>query len=174
MLVSKLNALHALASSICGACPESTPVITHVDWRPREIPLKKGSIRGFHPGLRRGTAIPFESLHECDVICALIAQPGLLHIESQPFTIHFEIDGARHRYTPDLMLEFSEVPACLEPLGFERLTLVECKPRSKLRDSSQALLRARAALQVMSSAPLIVVVDAQLTPAVWEEVAHAA
>lgn len=167
------RASNAPTPCVLGAYPDSTPIITHVDWRARKIPLKKGSIRGFHPGIESGSEIQFESLLECEVISALVAQPDLLSIESQPFTAHFEVEGKKHRYTPDLLVTFTKVPSELERRGFERLTLVECKPQCKLMDSSQSLLRARTALRSMSSAPLVVVVDAQLTTATWE-VAHAA
>lgn len=158
---------------VLGVYPDSPPIITNVDWRVRKVPLKKGSIRGFHPGVNGGSEIQFESLLECQIISALADQPGLVNIESQPFTVHFQVDGRSHRYTPDLLVTFSEISSDLERRGFQRMTLVECKPRAKLQEVSQALCRARGAIQALTSIPLLVIVDSRLTPAVWE-VTHAA
>jgi len=140
-------------------------VVDWVDWRTRRIPLKKGSIRGFHPGRLGEAAIPFESLGECEAISALLKYEDVSEIQSQPFTIHFRADNQRHRYTPDLLVQFRSVPNDLFEKGFERLTLVECKPPSKLPDYASSTVLNRAAIAEITSVPLVVVIDAALTTA---------
>jgi len=150
----------------------SAPVVTHVAWQARSIPLKKGSIRGFHPGRPGGSGIQFESLLECDIIGRLLGYPELVSLQSQPFTVHFDVSGAKHRYTPDLLVELRQVPADLARLGFERLTVVECKPPERVDECAEMLARARAAIGEIMSAPLVIITDRSLATRAWE-VAHA-
>jgi hypothetical protein len=151
----------AAATSFVPVIPDEIPIIHSVAWGSRRIPLRRGSIRGFHPGL--GDALQFESLLECDVISALLSHSELSAIQSQPYTIHFQLGETHHRYTPDLLVEFFKVPDSLDALGFRRLTVIECKPRAKLANNAALLGRAYAAIRQITSAPMLIVTDASLT-----------
>jgi len=172
MFLAQQNVQRAQKAPIPTQSLKATPVVTHVAWQARSIPLKKGSIRGFHPGFPGCSAIQFESLLECNVIGRLLAYPELVSLQSQPFTVHFDIGGTKHRYTPDLLVELRQVPADLARLGFERLTVVECKPSERVDECAEMLARARAAIGEIMSAPLVIVTDGSLATHAWE-VTHA-
>lgn len=143
--------------------PAPCVIVDRVDWHARRIPMKKGSIRGFHPGRLGESAIPFESLLECNVIAALLARDEVASVLPQPFTIHFRVDDKPHRYTPDLLVQFRSVPNELAEKGFRRLTLVECKPFCKVAGFAASLVRNRSAIAEITSIPLLVITNAALT-----------
>jgi len=148
--------------------PDDVPDVIRVSWAARQIPVKRGSIRGFHPNPLSCSAIAFESLLECDVISALLAQPGILTIQSQPLTIWYRLGNKVYSYTPDLMVAFRKVPEELAERGFGSLSLIECKPEAKLAGCSIALSRAFAALREVTSAPLLIVTNSSLQCIEWE------
>lgn len=148
--------------------PEDVPVVTRVSWAARRIPVKRGSIRGFHPNPLSSSAIAFESLLECNVISALLAHPEVLTIQSQPLTIWYRLGNKVYSYTPDLMVTFRNVPEELAERGFGRLSLIECKPEVKLAGCAIVLSRAFAALREVTSAPLLIVTNSSLQCIEWE------
>ena len=148
--------------------PADVPVVIRVSWAARRIPVKRGSIRGFHPNPFSSGGIPFESLLECNVISALLAHPEVLTIQAQPLTIWYRLGNKVYSYTPDLMVTFRNVPEELSARGFGRLSLVECKPEAKLAGCAIALSRAFAALREVTSAPLLIVTNSSLQCIEWE------
>jgi hypothetical protein len=149
----------------CPVFPTVAPVVTGIEWNRRRIPLSHGSVRGFHPG--RDEAIPFESLLECHTIDALLRFSQVKRVRSQPVTLRFTVGEIAFRYTPDLLVEFTQVPDELAALGYERSCLIECKPTAKLPKNAELLGRAYAALRTVSSLPLLIVSEGSLAPAPW-------
>ncbi|SDX70745.1 hypothetical protein SAMN05421681_10776 [Lysobacter enzymogenes] len=108
----------------------------------RRIPLSRSThMRGWHPVREGHPATPFESYLECRVISVLARYPQLVSIKSQPVTIFYRHDGRAHRYTPDLLVQLSEVPIALKVLGFEALTYVEVKPQRRAIEVEDTLQR---------------------------------
>lgn len=135
----------------------------------RAVPLSYGKhIRGYHP-IRPGHGrIPFESLIERDTMTALAKLPQLIKMEAQPLTVFFEADGVRHRYTPDIRVTLSEVPFELECLGFERVTLIECKPAQKLAKQRLELQRNFQAIRMAVDIPQVLILDEDLDKGLLE------
>lgn len=156
--------------------PRNAPRIIRVEWSARRIPIVRGgNIRGFHPNRLGGKhPLEFESLLECSVISTLLDRPELKGLTTQPLTIYFSVAGRQHRYTPDLLLEFHEVPEDLAALGFERVSLIECKPAAMLEEQRVVLGRAFAALRELTSTPLLIITSHTLDTVSWEGLDNAA
>lgn len=108
----------------------------------RSIPLSRSThIRGWCPVREGHPAIAFESRLECRVITVLARYPQLVSIKSQPVTIFYRHDTRAHRYTPDFLVQLSEVPIALKVLGFEALTFVEVKPQRRAIEAEGTLRR---------------------------------
>ncbi|MEG3791252.1 hypothetical protein V1318_14070 [Lysobacter sp. CCNWLW3] len=108
----------------------------------RRIPLSHSThVRGWHPVREGHPAVAFESYLERRAISALARYRQLVWIKTQPVTILYRHDGRAHRYTPDLLVQLSEVPAALAALGFEALTYVEVKPQRRAIEAEQTLRR---------------------------------
>jgi len=151
----------------------SEPVtITKILWKQRKIRMTRGSIRGFVPGRPGEDSIAFESLLERDTISWLLQMPETRRLWSQPFTLHYVCQEKRRKYTPDLLVEFTEVPAALEREGFGRFTVIECKPPEELPKNERVLALARAGLEQITSAPFVVVLSPTLRVAAWEDASH--
>lgn len=145
---------------------DSTPLVLEIIWRQRQIPLARGgNIRGFFPF--RGESIPFESLLERDVLRTFAAMPEVKRITSQPFTIHFYYEGKVSKYTPDFLVEFFYVPEWLAERGFDRMTLIECKPAHRISACAIQLSCAYRAIREVMSTPFFVLTDAALSMIPW-------
>lgn len=151
-------------------CLHEVPTVLRVVWRERKIPIARGSIRGFYPRGPGAEPIAFESLLERDVLAELLQFHETRQVVSQPVTLHYRLGDRIYQYTPDLLIEFANVPQMLVRRGFGRLSLIECKPKSKVCHNDVVLGRARAALEQITSAPLVVVTDSRLSVASWEVV----
>lgn len=69
----------------------------------------------------------FESSLERDWMICLDFDPAVTLIREQPFSIFYDVDGERRRYTPDVLAQYS-APHC-EP----RVIVYEVKPLADLR-----------------------------------------
>lgn len=165
MLIARANRGVVPPCPFCPVFPTVAPVVTDIEWNCRRIPLAHGSIRGFHPG--RDEAIPFESLLECHTIDALLRYRQVKCVKSQPVTFRFTVGENVFQYTPDLLVEFTRVPAKLAAHGYERLSLIECKPKAKLPENAELLGRAYAAVRTVLSAPLLLVSEGSLATTSW-------
>lgn len=77
----------------------------------------------------------FESSLERDWLRLLDFDPSVVALREQPFTIYYEADGRRTRYTPDVLVEYSQDRRA-------RTVVYEVKPLETLRSDWQ-LLRPR-------------------------------
>jgi len=85
--------------------------------------------------LKAGGTASFESSLERDWLLVLDFDPSVRRIIPQPFTLCYDANDARRRYTPDVLVERVGV-------GFEPSTIVyEIKPRDELRASWNAYRR---------------------------------
>jgi hypothetical protein len=142
--------------------------------RHRAIPLSYGvHVRGHHPVREGHGSVAFESLGERDTITWLAGFSELVRIESQPLTVFYELDGTRHRYTPDFRVDLAEVPFELECLGFGLRTYVEFKPTWAVPRARAELDRAFRAMKLAVKAPHILITEAELG-VLSEESSHAA
>ncbi|MFK3648012.1 hypothetical protein ACI2IY_06180 [Lysobacter enzymogenes] len=108
----------------------------------RRIPLSRSThMRGWHPVREGHPAVAFESYLERRVITVLARYPQLVLIKSQPATIFYRHNGRAYRYTPDFLVQLSEVPIGLKALGFETQTYVEVKPQRRAIEAEDALRR---------------------------------
>lgn len=97
-------------------------------WNARRIPRSHGPhVIGHHSPGPGCPLVAFESLVEQRAIATLLALPGVHFVLSQPFTIDYQVNGRRRRYTPDLLVAALPVPAFLRRHGFEPLSIVEFK-----------------------------------------------
>jgi hypothetical protein len=78
------------------------------------------------------SSVEVESALESQVVRYLSRQPLLVAIHAQPFTLHYQEQGRRRRYTPDLLVVFARVPRHLKRKGFDRWTAIEVKPASRV------------------------------------------
>lgn len=86
--------------------------------------------------LSLGGNAPFESSLERDWLIALDFDPSVVLIQAQPFTIKYDEDGRRRRYTPDILAE------AIQPNGRRATTVYEVKPQEALCND-RCLYRAR-------------------------------
>lgn len=77
----------------------------------------------------------FESSLERDWLRLLDFDPNVIALREQPFTIYYEVEGRRIRYTPDVLAEFLRA-------GTVKTVVYEVKPLETLRADWQ-LLRPR-------------------------------
>jgi hypothetical protein len=104
-------------------------VIQRNETERRVIPISRGHhVRGRHPIRSNHPAVPFESALECSFLSAIAPLPCLLRVVSQPVTVFYSDHGRNRHYTPDFLLELSQVPDSLARLGFGIRTMVEVKP----------------------------------------------
>ncbi|MCF7221602.1 hypothetical protein [Marilutibacter chinensis] len=140
----------------------------------RVIPLSRSRhVRGWHPVRPGHRSIAFESKLEAKLITCLAQLPELESIRSQPITVHYRCAGVRGRYTPDFLVELSEVPPELAQLGFGLRTYVEVKPLWRSIRSETMLVRKVAALRLACKCPVVLVTDWDLSPET-PEVRHVA
>lgn len=91
----------------------------------RELRTSRRSLTG-RVSLSDGGAADFESSLERDWLLALDFDPSVDVIQVQPFSLHYQHDGATRRYTPDVRVEY-----CVASGG---LTVVyEVKPYEELQ-----------------------------------------
>src|SRR3546814_13766656 len=117
--MNHLNEARRLRSRLAAPVDPATIEILRVQLDARVIPLSRPRhVRGWHsvrPGHR---AIPFASKLEARLITGLAQLPELVSIRSQPITIPYSCAGVRGRSTPDVLVEFTRVPAELVRAGF--------------------------------------------------------
>lgn len=156
-------------------CPETCPIrITDVAWHARVIPLSRGRhIRGYQPVRLGHPSVPFESLHERNTIAAFAAFPGV-SITAQPFTIYYEAAGVERSYTPDLLVEFAEVPYGLSVLGYEATFVVECKPEGRVAADAEQLELAGRVMSLWGEYPFVLMLEADVAALSAMEVRNAA
>lgn len=82
-----------------------------------------------------GEMAGFESSLERDWLRLLDFDPNVIALREQPFTIYYEFEGRRTRYTPDVLAEYSQARQA-------RTVVYEVKPLETLRSDWQ-LLRPR-------------------------------
>lgn len=75
------------------------------------------NIIGSFPSIKLQRNVLFESTIECDYCYELDFSLDVLKYEEQPFTIDYQVDGKKRRYTPD----FSVIES-------NKIIVVECKP----------------------------------------------
>jgi len=134
----------------------SSPQIKRIAWGYRKIPLSHGR---HHIGRiipRPGQpAVMVESAQERLVVQALAKRCQCTALISQPVTVWYLYGGRLRRYTPDLMVAFSEIPLDLENLGAQERTLIEVKPHGRHRVSAETLSLWREVLEMAVAMPLI-------------------
>lgn len=136
----------------------------------RRIPLSRSThMRGWHPVREGHPAIPFESYLECRVISALARYPQLVCIKAQPVTILYRHSGRAHRYTPDFLVQLSEVPVGLKALGFEALTYVEVKPQRRAIEAEETLHRQFSVIRQATGHAIALITDWDLLADETEE-----
>ncbi|QWP77219.1 hypothetical protein J5226_02095 [Lysobacter sp. K5869] len=136
----------------------------------RRIPLSRSThMRGWYPVREGHPAVAFESRLECRVISVLARYPQTVLIKSQPVTIFYRHDGRAHRYTPDLLVQLSEVPLALKALGFEALTFVEVKPQRRAIEAEGTLRRQFNVVRQATGHAVALVTDWDLLPDETEE-----
>lgn len=77
--------------------------------------------------LATGGTAAFESSLERDWLIALDFDPAVRLVREQPFSIYYECEGEKRRYTPDVLVE------ALTSQGEIRTTVYEVKPLEELR-----------------------------------------
>lgn len=92
----------------------------------REIGANRRSLTG-RVVLDSGVAAGFESSLERDWLICLDFDPDVELILEQPFTLHYEVEGAALRYTPDVLVRYRERN------GHAAVVVFEVKPRDELR-----------------------------------------
>lgn len=126
----------------------------------RRIPLSRSThVRGWHPVREGHPAVAFESHLECRVISALVRYPQLVRIKTQPVTVLYRHNGRAHRYTPDLLVQLSEVPAALEAVGFQAETYVEVKPLRRAIEAEDRLRRQFGVLRQATGRAVALITD---------------
>ena len=130
------TAICYVRNALTGLVEAFTVVAAGVIPKRRRIPPSHGRhVRGRVPikCRRKGRApcvesIPYESRLERSVIWWLSDFPGFQGVTAQPLRVAGYLNGVRHEYTPDLLVEFDPVPEELVRLGFGQFTFVEVKP----------------------------------------------
>jgi len=74
-----------------------------------------------------GGSANFESSLERDWIAVLDFHPAVKSIREQPFSLYYDLDGVKRRYTPDVLAEWST------PKGNVKTIVYEVKPIDELR-----------------------------------------
>lgn len=74
-----------------------------------------------------GDSAGFESSLERDWLTALDFDPAIRLIREQPFSLYYEFDGERRRYTPDILIE------SVSPQGVVSTIVYEVKQLDELR-----------------------------------------
>lgn len=128
-----MQALHAVASSL------SDPAVR---WSARDIPLSHARhICGRVAWTPPPQSIPVESRQEAFALAFLLAQPDLVAVQAQPFTLSYMDGGEPRRYTPDFLVIYDRLSRVLTHLGFGLWTVVEVKPVARLQDEGPHILR---------------------------------
>lgn len=134
----------------------NSPQIERIAWGYRKVPLSHGR---HHIGRTipwpGHPAIVVESFEERLVVQALAKRRQCAALISQPVTVWYSYRERVRRYTPDLMVAFSEIPLDLEHLGAQARTLIEVKPHDRPRVTADTLALWREVLQMAVSMPLI-------------------
>lgn len=139
----------------------------------RRIPLSRSThVRGWHPVRQGHPAVQFESLLERRAISALSRYPQLVSVQTQPVTVLYRRNGRTHKYTPDLLVHLSEVPAALVALGFSTKTFVEVKPKRRAIEAEEKLRRQFAVLRQATGNSVVLLTDWDLPPEETEEVRY--
>ena len=134
--------------------------ITHQE---RIVPLShRHHVRGWHPVRPGHVSIAFESKLEASIISALANYKELVEIESQPITVRYSYFGITRRYTPDLLVTFSEVPVALARLGFKKKTYVEVKPLVRAMSLIKKLRLQFAVIRKATALPIVLLTDSDL------------
>ena len=179
MLLNTVAVPSVPASPVVSWAPSKTNrplgriTIERVEHRKRVVPLSRGKhIRGYHPVNPTHGPVAFESLLEKRVISAIVVFPEFVRIVPQPITVFFCVDGVKFHYTPDFLVEFSEVPFQLECSGFGRETLIEVKHSSQIGRQQDALARNFCALAFATSAKTKLITERCLDAGDLEVAAH--
>lgn len=93
----------------------------------RDLRMSRRCLTG-RIALSAGGNAAFESSLERDWLIALDFDPAVISIKVQPFSIQYEDDGRRRRYTPDILAE------AVLPNGRRITTVYEVKPLDELRN----------------------------------------
>lgn len=142
--------------------------ILSVQKEARVIPLSYSShVRGWHPVRPGHSAIAFESKLESRFITWAAHLPELVSIVSQPITVNYRHADTRRRYTPDFLVELSQVPAKLAAMGFGHFTLIEVKPLNRAISAETKLRHQFEAARLASSHPIVLVTDTDLSSDSW-------
>lgn len=138
-----------------GELPAS-PAIDMLLWGHRRIPLSHGKHHIGHaipwPG---ASAIPVESHEERLVLQALAARDECMSLSAQPFTVWYRWAGRLRRYTPDFLAVFSSVPGDLSRRGAAQSTVIEVRPRHRIRMTIDAWEARQQAVWAAVRMPLI-------------------
>lgn len=149
--------------ALCSPAFLSNIVVTHVIEAHRAVPLSYARhVCGRHPVRPGHGSIVFESLLERDVISALAQFPELICLKSQPLTVFYRANDKPYRYTPDLLVELSEVPPELECLGFELKTIIECKPSDRIKEQAVKMDRDFRAVKQADLGGVVLITDDDL------------
>lgn len=137
--------------------------VIRVETRSRVIkPVKGGHVRGYQPLGAGRPSVAFESLLEKRAIRELAKFPELKSLVAQPVSVVYRIGGKERRYTPDFLVELSEVPPELETLGFGVRTLLEIKAAGLLAMDRERLELGVKALRAARQPPFVLLTDADL------------
>lgn len=138
-----------------GESPSSF-VIDKLEWGHRRIPLSHSRHHIGHaipwPG---AAALPIESHEERLVLQALAAREECMSLTAQPFTIWYRWAGRLRRYTPDFLAVFSSVPEDLRRRGAAQSTVIEVRPRHRIRMTIDAWEARQQAVWAAVRMPLI-------------------
>ncbi|TWI05725.1 hypothetical protein [Aerolutibacter ruishenii] len=143
--------------------------IRRIEHDRRVIPVSRGRhVRGWHPIRPDHPTVAFESKLECRLLTALVRFAELRSVVSQPVTVSYTVDGTSHRYTPDFLVEFANVPDTLTWLGFTRRTYVEVKPLRRALNVEATLRRQFPVLRQAMQTAVTLITDWDLTLSNWE------
>jgi hypothetical protein len=131
-------------------------VIDKLMWGYRRIPLSHGRHHTGHtipwPG---AAALPVESVEERLVLKALAARAECIALSAQPFTIWYTWAGRFRRYTPDFLAVFGDVPSDLQRRGAAQSTVIEVRPKHRIRMTVDAWEARQQAVWTAVRMPLV-------------------
>ena len=160
---ASLDAYQLRAALAVAPVPEQCH-IRRIEHDRRVIPISRGRhVRGWHPIRPDHPPVAFESKLECMLLTALARFGELRSVTSQPVTVSYTVQGASHRYTPDFLVDFADVPNPLARLGFDRRTYVEVKPLHRALHIEAALRRQFPVLRQAMQTAVTLITDWDLT-----------
>jgi hypothetical protein len=84
---------------------------------------------GKFPSVKMGRVVWYESLLERDFLYLLEIDPDVISYQEQPGWIYYTLDGKRHRYTPDLLVQRRH-----------KKQIVEVKPKKRAEEEKYVRL----------------------------------